>query len=415
MQIFRRAYDWLGDTFGFSNGQFVRLYLNPTTYSGRNITPKTSLQTISVLRCATLIAGAGASLPVDVYARRGGRVVHEDTHAVEFVLDSQPNPWMSPMDFRAMMWLSFLLWGNAYALKVMDGGRLVALWPLQADCMEIKATEGGDLLYLYTPPGKGKAVPYEQKDILHIRWYSLDGVNGLSAIEQARQAISRQQDAEEYGARFFRNGARPSVVMEYPNKLGPQAIENLRKSFEEVYGGVENAHKIAVLEQGATLKTLSVSARDAQFLEQEQYSDERIAMLFGIPPHMVGLVSKTTSWGTGISEQTLGFMKYTLEPLLVFWEKALERCLLNNTRESRFFIKHNINAFLRADIKARFDAYAVAVDKGIMCRDEPRKLEDLDPIPDGSGQMFTVQAQMIPLNMAGKVTQPSAPGGSNAQ
>lgn len=414
MAIFKSIYDWLGDRFAWNNGGFVRLYLSPTTYSGRSVTPQTSLHTISVLRCATLLAGAGASLPIDVYARRGGRVIHADDHAAEFVLDSTPNPWMSSMDFRAMMWMSFLLWGNAYAKKVVEDGRLIALWPLLPDCMDVTTTDGGDLLYLYTPPGKSRPVPYRQDEILHVRWYSLDGIHGMSAIEQARQAIGRQQDAEEYGARFYKNGMRPSVVMEYPQKLGPTAIQNLRESFEQVYGGVENAHKIAVLEQGATLKTISVSAKDAQFLEQEQYSDERIAMLFGIPPHMVGLLSKSTSWGSGISEQTLGFLKYTLEPLLVFWEKSLERCLLSNTRESRYFIKHNLNAFLRADIKARYEAYAIAVDKGLMCRDEPRALEDLDPIPNGAGKMFTVQAQMIPLEMAGKATQPSQ-GTPNAQ
>lgn len=404
MSIFSKAYDWLGDQFGFQGGSFIRNGSSIGTYSGKKVTPRSSLQTIAVLRCVTLLAGAGASLPIDVFKKAGKLRTPLPNHAVETLLDSTPNPEMSSMDLRAMLWAHFLLWGNAYAKIVWSGGKPVALWPLQPDCMEIKRHEvTGDLVYLYTPPGKS-AVPYESKEVLHIRWFSLDGINGLSAIAQARQSIGRNQSAEEYGSRFFANGAKPSLAIEYPAKLGDIAIKNLRDSFQDTYGGVENAHRIAVMEQGAKISPLSINPRDAQFLEQEQYNDEKIAMLFGLPPSMIGLTSKSTSWGTGIAEQKQGMLTFTLSPLLTFFEKAFERCLLRGN-EPGVYIKHNLDAFLRSDIKTRFEAYAIGVDKGIINRNTCRSYEDLDPF--AGGEIYTVQAQMIPIEMAGKITQPS--------
>lgn len=419
MNIIRKAYNAIGSALGFENGQFVWLEGGRGSYSGRSVSPRSALQTVAVLRCVTLVSGAAASLPIDVFVKRGGRRVPEDNHAAEKLLDSTPNEELTCMDFRAMQWASFLLWGNAYAKIVWEGkpkqSRPIALWPLPADCVEVKRRDSGRVIYLYTPPGTGLPVPYEPEEILHVRGFSLPGdLAGMSVIGQIRNTIGRRQDQEEYGARFFSNGAKMSLAIEYPNKLGDKAIANMREAFQAQYGGVENAHKIAVLEQGATVKTLSVPPGDAQFLEQEQYTDEQIAMAFGVPPHMIGLLSKTTSWGTGIAEQKLGFMTFTLAPLLTFHEKAYERCLLSDTRESRFFIKHNLNAFLRADIKTRYEAYAIGVDKGFLNRNEPRAWEDLDPF--GGGEKFTVQQQMIDIADMGKhLDAPTQGGNTNAQ
>lgn len=404
MGLLKKAYDYVGEMLRLSDGGYTHFSLSPATYSGRPVTPVSSLQTVSVLRCATLLTGAGASLPIDVFEKTGSARKPLPDHPAEWLLDSTPNEDMSSMDVRAMLWMSFLLWGNAYARITwrddVTRDYPTGLWPLQPDCVEIKRRENGRLIYLYTPPGKGMAVPYEPEDILHVRWFSLDGIYGLSAIAQARQAIGRNQDAEEYGARFFANGAKPSISIEYPQKLSDAAIKNLRDSFEATYGGVENAHRVAVFEQGAKISTFSVNPRDAQFLEQEQYNDEKIAMLFGIPPHMVGLVSKTTSWGTGIAEQKLGFLTFTLAPLLTFWEKAIERALV---KKANVYVKHNLNAFLRADIKTRFEAYAIGIDKGLLAPNEGRALEDLDPY-DG-GDVHLVQSQYIPVQMAGKAAE----------
>jgi HK97 family phage portal protein len=390
------------DALTFRNGNFTWLDLGgESSYSGRRVSQETALQTIAVLRCVTLISGAAASLPIDVFTKRRGQRQPADNHAVEKLLDSAPNPLMSSMDFRAVQWTHFLLWGNSYAKIEWAGDRPIALWPLHPACIEVRTREtDGSLVYLYTPPGSGTPIPYPQREILHVRWFSLDGITGLSAIEQARHAIGRRQDAEEYGARYFGNGAKPSFVINHPKAISERAEKNLKETFQKRWGGLENAHKILVLEEDMKIQTLTINPKDSQFLEQEQYSDEQIAMLFGVPPHMIGLLSKTTSWGTGIAEQKLGFLTFSLNPLLVFFEKAYERCLLSDTRESRYFIKHNVNAFLRSDVKSRMEAYAIGVDKGIFSRNECRALEDLDPY-DG-GDVKTVQMQMIDVRDIGK-------------
>lgn len=408
MTIGRKAYEWLGDTFGWRNGQFVRLFEAPMTDAGISVSPRTALQTIAVQRCATLISGAALSLPVELYRRRGGKRVAIDSHPVDTIFNRTANPEMSAAAARGFGWMSFLLWGNAYYRKVVsDDGRLIALWPLQPDQMRIaRNTDTGKLVYVYSV--NGKEFPYSQDEIFHVPSYSLDGIVGMSIVELHRQSIGANQAGEKFGAKYFSNGARPSMVLEYPAKLSNDAIKNLRESFEATYGGIDNAHRVAVLEQGAKLNAVSINPKDSQFLEQQQYSDEKIAMMFGVPPHMIGLVSKTTSWGTGIGEQKQGFMTFTLLPQLKLWEAAIQFSLLSN--EPNVTARHNVDEFLRADILTRYQAHAIAVEKGILSRNEVRGVEDYDPYP--GGDVYTVQQQMIDINQMGKV--PAVGGGPNA-
>ncbi len=398
--IFQKAYDWIGGAFGFQGGQFVRIWGAPESDSGETVTPMTSLGIIVLLRCATLIAGAAASLPIDVLEKQGGVRKPVANHPVERLLDWEPNPEMSSMDFRAQQWLSFLLWGNSYAHIVRDGARPLALWPMLPQCVQVKREAStGDLLYQYDYPGM-KSYIYSADEVLHVRDFSLDGINGLSRIEQARNGIGLHRATEKTASRFFKNGAQLNLQLEIPAALAQKTVEQLRKDFHEEYGGPEKAYRIAISHSGSKLSPIAVNPRDAQFIEQREYNDVQICMLFGVPPHMVGIVSKSTSWGAGIAEQKQGFLDFTVSPLLSFHEKAYERCLLTKA-EGRRYIKHNVNAFLRADIKARFDAYVAAVGNGIMNRDEVRALEDMGPC-DG-GDIHTVQSQYIPLDQVGVV------------
>jgi len=404
MNPFRKAWQWFVSQV-YRNGEFQIIWGGGVdTYAGKTITPQSALQTVAVLRCVDLIASAGASLPIDVYEKRGGRRRKID-HPVERVLDVEPNPDMSAQDLRAFLWASMLLWGNGYAKIVRRGnrpdGEVISLWPLQPDFVAVKRDSDGRLYYEYRTSG-AEVERYEAWQIFHVRGLSADGVIGLSPIALARNAIALNQATEEYGARFYRHGAGQRIAIQYPAKLSQDAIKNIRESFEQQYGSVANAHRIAVLEQGATATTLGIPPRDAQFLEQQQFSDEKIAMLFGVPPHMIGLVSKSTSWGTGIAEQKNGFATFTLLPRIGYWESAIRRSLLTEADKRRgIYVKHNLAAFLRANAKERMEAYALAVDKGLMSRDEVRALEDMDPIPDGTGRLYTVQSQYVPLSAIG--------------
>lgn len=407
---------WM-DGYTFQNGQFVRQWSTTETDSGEPIDQASSMQVISVLRCATLIAGAAASLPIDVLEKRGGMRKPVDGHAAELLLDSTPNEEMSSMDFRAQQWLSFLLWGNSYAHIVRNGSRPLALWPLFPQYMEVGREESTkQLVYKYSIPGKD-AVKYAPSDILHVRWYSWDGLIGMSAIEQARNGVGLHRATEKSASKLFKNGMQVNLQLEIPAVLTDKQVAQVRKAATESHGGSDNAYRLAIAAGGSKFSPISVNPKDAQFLEQRGYNDVQIAMLFGVPPHMIGLTEKSTSWGTGIAEQKQGFLDFTIAPLLTFHEKAYERCLLSKGEGARY-IKHNTAAFLRADVKARFDAYAIAVDKGIYSRNEVRALEEKNPCE--GGDIHTVQSQMIPLDQVGKQPpkiQPAPmqpkPGGDN--
>jgi len=405
----QKLYDWMGDAFSFEGGQFVRNYGQVESDTGEKITETSSLKTIVLLRCVTLIAGAAASLPIDVGERRNGTRNLLENHPIEKILDSTPNDLMSSMDLRSHQWLSFLLWGNSFDHIVWDRDRIIAMWPLFPHLMEIKRDpNSNDLIYKYSPQGK-EAIEYPAKDILHVRWHSLDGIVGMNPIQLARNGIGLHRSTEKSVGQFFKNNGFSAAQMKFPANMTQKQVNQVRDDFTAQYAvSSGGAYKLAVMSGGSEIEPIGVNPKDAQFLEERNYNDVRICMLFGVPPHMVGLTNKQTSWGTGIESQKQGFLDFTIAPLLTFFEKAYERALLSKSEE-RLYIKHNTRAFLRADFKGRMEAHGVAVDKGIENRDEVRASEDWNPIEDGSGKIYTVQAQMIPLNMVGKIPQPSKP------
>lgn len=406
MRPIGKLYDWLGDTFSFTNGQFVRNWGGQETDTGEVVTETSALKIIVLLRCVTLIAGAAASLPIDVGERKNGKRQLLENHPVEILLDSTPNGEMSATDFRAQQWLSFLLWGNAYAHVVRDGDRPIAMWPMLPAYVEV-LREGRDLIYKYTPPG-AKEETYSERDVRHVRWFSLDGLIGLNPIQLAANGVGLHRSTEKSVGKFFKNGAFVNMQMKFPANLQQKQVDQVRTDFEKNYGSQNHSYNVAIMPGGSELSAIGVNPRDAQFLEERIQNDTQICTLYGVPPHMVGITDKQTSWGTGIESQKQGFLDFTMAPLLTMFEKADERSLLGKADRNKY-IKHNTRAYLRADYKARMDAYAVAVDKGINNRDEVRGYEDENPIPDGSGQKYTVQSQMIELKDVGKITAPSKP------
>ncbi len=394
----RKAASFLLPEFEFRDGQFVRRW--PSAGSD-DITTAQSLGTVAVLRCATLIAGAIASLPVDVFRKEGGRRVAVD-HPYEDLLNRETNPEMDAFMARFQMLMSFLLWGNCWNIKATAGERVVALWPVNPERVSASRDERTNDLIWEVSSSKGAPKNYPAGDILHVPWITLPGaVVGINTIQAASETVKRAQGIEKQSGKFIRNGVRPSVVFKHPGKLGEKGLKNLRESIEVEYAGPDNTGRPLILEEGMEASAIQVNPKDAQVIEQEQLMDERIAMLFGVPPHMIGLVSKTTSWGTGIGEQKQGFMDFTLAPIVNQFEHAMNRQLFSDKeKRSRLYIRHNLSAFLRADVAARYNAYVSAVSNGIMNRNEARGLEDMEPYE--GGDIYTIQQQNIPVEMAGK-------------
>lgn len=360
------------------------------TASGVAVSPSNALKVAAAWRCVNLISGAVATLPLDL-KRRAASNIREDAedHALWKVLRKKPNRWQTPSEFRRMLQASVLLRGNGYALKVVSRGEVRELIPLVADRVTVRQKD--DLSLEYKVQRKdGSVVTLGAGDILHLRGLSLDGVCGLSVISHAREALGLSIQTEKHAATFFANGTSIGGVLSHPGKLGEDGQSLLRQSLE-AYKGSENAHKNLILEEGMTYARIDMTAEDAQFIQTRMQSLSEIAMFFGVPPHMLGMTDKTTSWGSGIEQQSIGFVTYTLQDWLTMWEQAIDRDLIGDS-DAKLYAKFNTSGLLRGDTKARYAAYAVGRQWGWLSPNDIRSFEDLNPIPDGD-------TYMQPLNM----------------
>lgn len=391
--------------YTFRNGAFERIWGGQSNASGITVSEETALRTVPVMRCVSLIAGVAASFPIDVIKRVGDQRIKQQDHAVERRLDWDPNPEMTAYDMRFAAWAHYLLWGNSYCLKVVNGGRVNALWPLHPAHVEIKRDDAsGSLYYVYTGGKEPRA--YFPDEILHIRNFTLDGITGMSVIQQAAQAIGLNQAAEKTAAVTMRKGTRPTVVMEIPNQISKEQRDKIRQAWAESNGGTENAGALAIAEAGTKLKTLSIPTGDIELLGQMGNSDEKMAMIFGVPPSMIGITTKTTSWGSGIEMLKQGFLDFTLAPGLKNHEQAYERSLLTE-KERDISIKHNTAAFMRMDLLKTMQAFQIAIRSRVYNPNTARSFLDLNPY-DGGDEYFA-QMQDLPIEAAMNNT----PGGSD--
>jgi HK97 family phage portal protein len=399
LQTLRRkaAHALLGHDFAFRNGQFERLW-GVSDYEVISVTPLSSLKTSSVWSCVRLIAGVAASLPIDVYERVGDRREKRQRHPVETLLDSQPNPEMSANAFRFASWAHFLLWGNSYARKVYSGSRLIALWLLDPRYMTVRREPSGmrELVYVYDDPETQTRTTYRQADILHIPNFSLDGINGMSVIEQAQAGVALNQIANRNAARAMSNAAKPSLNLEVPHALQEKTRAEMKERLRRESSGSASGEPL-ITENGSKLHVLNMPYKDALYLETIQATDEQVAMMFGVPPAMIGILSKTTSWGTGVSELKQGFLDFTLAPLLKAYEGSYDRALLSD-REPEHYIKHNTGAYLRMDLLRTMQAFEVAIRSRIYSPNEARAFLDMNGYE--GGDEYFAQMQDIPISAA---------------
>jgi HK97 family phage portal protein len=356
--------------------------------SGASVSSGSAMRVAAVYRCVDLRATALACLPVHVIAQTAGGDVGRKLpdHPLARLLGSRPNPRQTSYEFRRLLGAHVLLRGNGYALKVRSGNRITALLPLHPDRVQVEELDDQSLRYHYTRKD-GARVTFGQPDVLHLRDLGTDGVVGLSKITLMREAVGVAIQAERFGARMFKNGMAVGGALKHPGKLGNDAHARLRAQMEDRYAGADNAHKWMVLEEGMAIEKLGMTSEDLQFIESRKFQRSEIAMFFGVPPHLIGDVEKTTSWGTGIEQQNLGFLQYTLGGDIAMWEQAIERDLVAPAEAPRIYVKLNVAGFLRAAAKDRADYFARALGAGgsraWMTPNEVRALEDLPPVPGG--------------------------------
>ena len=374
--------------------------------SGKVVTERSAMQMTAVYACVRILSEAIAGLPLHMYRYKddGGKEKALD-HPLYLLLHDEPNPEMSSFVFRETLMTHLLLWGNAYAQIIRNGkGEVVALYPLMPNKMTVSRDETGQLYYTYQksqeelPKDNTYTVTLHPSDVLHIPGLGFDGLVGYSPIAMAKNAIGLAIATEEYGSKFFANGAAPSGVLEHPGTIkDPQRV---RESWMSQFGGPANSNKIAVLEEGLKYTPISISPEQAQFLETRKFQINEIARIFRVPPHMVGDLEKSSF--SNIEQQSLEFVKYTLDPWVVRREQSIQRTLLTPEEKKTYFVKFNVEGLLRGDYQSRMSGYATARQNGWMSANDIRELENLDRIPaEDGGDLYLVNGNMLPLNKAG--------------
>lgn len=376
------------------------------TTSGKPVNEKTAMQTTAVYACVRILAETVASLPLHVYEYKDGGKELVYNHPLYYLLHDEPNPEMTSFVFRETLMSHLLLWGNAYAQIVRDGGgKVLGLYPLLPNKMDVDRDNRGRIYYVYSrdtnenPMFKNYGdIKLRAEDVLHIPGLGFDGLIGYSPIAMAKNAVGMTLACEEYGASFFANGANPGGVLEHPGVLKDPS--KVRESWNSVYRGTNNAHKIAVLEEGMKYQQIGIPPEEAQFLETRKFQINEIARLYRIPPHMVGDLEKSSF--SNIEQQSLEFVKYTLDPWVIRWEQSLQKSLLLPGEKNKYFIKLNVDGLLRGDYQSRMNGYATGRQNGWFSANDIREMENMNPIPDEEGgNLYLINGAMTKLADAG--------------
>ena len=388
----------------YSISSRYRFLMGPTA-AGKNVNERSAMQLTAVYACVRILAEGIAGLPLHLYkcGKNGSREKAVD-HPLYFLLHDEPNSEMTSFVFRETLMTHLLLYGNCYCQIIRDGrGQVIALYPLMPNQMSVDRDEKGQLYYTYLRSSeeadtmKKGTVYLLPEDVLHIPALGFDGLVGYSPIAMAKNSIGVGLACEEYGAKFFANGAAPSGVLEHPGTI--KDITRLRESWNAIYGGSKNAGKVAILEEGMHYSPISISPNEAQFLETRKFQVDEIARIFHVPPHMIGDLERSTF--SNIEQQSLEFVKYTLNPWVCRWEQALTRLLLSPKEKREYSIKFNVDGLLRGDYQSRMNGYAVGRQNGWMSANDIRELENLDRISaEQGGDLYLVNGNMIKMTDA---------------
>ena len=311
------------------------------------------MQMSAVYACVRVLSEAVASMPLHFYRYNdtGGKE-KAIGHPLYTILHDEPNPEMTAFSFRETLMTHLLLYGNGYAQILRDRrGQVVGLYPLMPDRMLVDRNERGQIFYQYRRSvsdaytmKKDATVILMPEEMFHVPGLGFDGLVGYSPIAMAKQAIGMGLACEEYGASFYQNGAQPGGVLLHPGTV--KNPERIRESWNAIYQGAGNAHKIAILEENMQYKPITINPQEAQFLETRKFQIEEIARIFRVPLHLVGDLDKSSY--SNIEQQSLEFVKYTLSPWIVRWEQAIHRSLLLPSEKQQYFARFNVEGLLRA-------------------------------------------------------------------
>lgn len=400
MKLIDRVKSAIARTFRISDpSSYPRSFGGSAGISGEIVTETSALALSAVWACVNLVAGTIATLPLEVRKPgSNGQSAVATNHSLYRLLHDSPNYDQTATDFWEWMSASLELWGNAYARIERSAGRVTALHPIAPQIVSVRRLDTGAIEYSWSEDGE----PFRltDRDVLHIRGFGGNPLGGMSTLRFGRNAFSVAQAADRAAGETFRNGLRPSGLLKFKEWLTPEDRATAETTLIEKFSGAMNAGRPMVLEGGSEWEQITISPEDAQMLESRGFSVEEVCRFFGVPPFMVGHTEKSTSWGSGIEQQTLAFQKFTLRRRLKRIEQALEKQLLTPAdRAAGVRLKFNLEGLLRADSAARSRFYQTMTQMGAMTINEVRQRENLPPVPGGDEPRM--QMQNIPITEAG--------------
>lgn len=404
MSFFGTFYWWVGRSFGLLRGDSAPPVNRVDSAAGQVITPDSALQISAAYACVRLLSQTVATLPLMLMRRddNGNRSVARELDLYR-ILHDQPNADMTAVEFWECMVAGLCLWGNGYAKKLRSGRRIIGLMPLRPDVMTVYRTERGELRYRYDKPGAAQN-DFGADEILHVKGFTVDGLVGLSPIGYARNSLGLASALDNAAGGTFKNGLRSVGVFKFPTWLKQDQREQFRTYMESFAGTGDNVGKSLVLEGGVDFMPTMLNPNDAELLASRKFSVEDVCRWYGVPPFMIGHTEKSTSWGTGLEQQNIGFLTYGLRPILSHIEQAVKKALLQPEERGRLYAEFNLEGLLRADSAGRAQLYSQMVQNGIYTRNEVRHKENLEPMP--GGDELTAQSNLLPLDKLG-ATQPA--------
>jgi len=393
--------EWLGRPFGLTDTDFWHGLFGARNVAGVNVNSHSILTISAVWACTRLISETISTLPLSLYERTSSGKRQAVMHPLHMIIHDQPNRDSTASVFWESVVAAMLLRGNARCEKLERDGRLVGLRFLAPDRLYIGRTADGKKQYRYTEAG-GKQREIPASRIWNVPGFSLDGVCGVSVIHHGARVFGSALAADTAASTTFEKGLMPTTVWKYPKVLQPTQRDQAREAIKKL-SGVVNAGDPAILEAEMDVETIGINPNDAQMLESRAFSVEEVCRWFRVPPFMVGHSEKSTSWGTGIEQQMIGFLTFTLGPWLKRIEQAISKDLLTAGERQRYYPKFSVEGLLRADSAGRAAFYSAMINNGVLTRDEVRELEDREPM-GGNAAVLTVQSAMTTLDSVGQAS-----------
>jgi len=365
--------DWLG---------------GPKSHSGVSVSEQSSLGMPAVWRAVNLISGTAASLPLHAY-RRGDVAREPVTRGPAAVLLDEPHPDMTPFEVWETAYGHLCLWGNSYFRILRNGlGQVRELWPLHPSCVKAGRDSTSGLKVYGVTHEDGYCEPHTDQTLLHVPGFGYDGVCGVSPIRAAREGIGLAMAAERYGAALFGNGSLASGILQTEQRLEQSQADALKARWEAKAKGLANAHTAVVLDSGAKFQQLTIPPEDAQFIESRRFQINEVGRMFGVPAFLMGETEKSTSWGTGLEQQAIGWVKFDLRRYMIRFEQRITRLI----RPDNVYARYSVEGLLRGDSQARAEFYRTMWELGVLSTNDIRGLEDMSPV-EGGDQRYR------PLNM----------------